>query len=353
MKPVNVALVGCGAVAEHYYAPALKKLSASGTVSVKAVCDSSKVRAEKLSLQFPGSAVDEIAQFKDIDLAIIATPVAFHAEQTIEALTRGSSVLCEKPMAQTSIQCQAMLEAAGNKLLAVGHFRRQFPAALAIKEILTRELLGKAISFNFSEGSPFQWPAATGSLFNKKEAGGGVLMDLGVHLLDLALWFFGDVESSQEYEDDAMGGVEANCRLQLKFRNGVSGKVRLSRDWFLDNKYAIDCEKGSVTWGITQATKIEVVSSDASAMKAIDELRNRVCLPSIDQPDHLRAFFNQLHAVVESVAENRVCETVVTGAEAMKAMRLIEACYEKAQLMPMPWLNEIELKRAQLLKGVG
>lgn len=353
MKPVNVALIGCGAVAEHYYCPALKKLSNRGAVNLKAVFDTSKARAEKLSRQFPEAiVVEEIAQLKDIDLAIIATPVAAHAEQSIKALNQGSSVLCEKPMAPTSIQCQAMLDATGSKLLAVGHFRRQFPAALAIKEILTGDLLGKARAFTFSEGSPFQWPAATGSLFKKEEAGGGVFMDLGVHLLDLALWFFGDVQS-QKYEDDAMGGVEANCRLQLKFKNDISGNVRLSRDWFLDNKYIIDCEKGSISWDITQATNIEVISGDTNAMKSIDELRGRVCLPSPDEPDHLCAFFNQLNAVIQSVAENRVCETVVTGAEAMKAMRLIEACYEKAQLMPMPWLNDVELKRAQLLKGVG
>jgi predicted dehydrogenase len=349
MKPLNIALIGCGAVAEHYYAPALAKLSEK--VVVKAICDPARSRIEKLQQQLPKTlAVEKISQLpKDIDLAIVASPVGSHAEQSIEALKLGFSVLCEKPMATSVQQCQEMTDMANakGKLLAIGHFRRQFPAAIAIKEVLSRQLLGKAKSFSFNEGSPFQWPAATGSLFKRKEAGGGVFMDLGVHMIDLALWWFGEIES-QDYEDDSMGGVEANCRLQLRFKNGISGRCQLSRDWFLDNTYTIECERGTISWKITQATVLDVSSVD-TANKQVHDLLSGICVPSLDEPDHLRAFSRQLEIVVEAVSQNTRPNTLVTGDEALKTMQLIESCYKQALLMAMPWLTEVELKQARLL----
>ncbi len=247
MKQVNIAIIGCGAVAVHYYAPCLKKLSDAKSISVSVLFDSSKRQAEKLQKLFPEATVLETFSHLssyDIDLTIIASPVARHAEQSIEAIKLGSAVLCEKPMALNSAQCKTMVEAASqyNRMLAVGHVRRQFPAAQAIKEILERQLLGAVNVFSFNEGSPFQWPAASGALFDKKESGGGVLIDLGVHVLDLLLWWFGDPKT-HFYEDDAMGGVEANCNVILEFKNGTRGNVRLSRDWFLNNGCCIHGEK--------------------------------------------------------------------------------------------------------------
>src|SRR5437868_9317890 len=102
VRPIQVSMVGCGAVAEMFYTPALKALEKSGACEVTALVDPNSQRTAQLQREFPNAKT-----FKDLDgltggndaLAIIASPVRFHAEQTIRALNGGLSVLCEKPMA--------------------------------------------------------------------------------------------------------------------------------------------------------------------------------------------------------------------------------------------------------------
>jgi len=107
-----------------------------------------------------------------------------------------------------------MVEAADKAgcLLAVGHFRRFFPSTKMVKEILDAALLGAVRSFRFLDGEIYNWPARTASPFDRAEAGGGVLIDIGAHTLDLLLWWLGN-EAEVLYQDDALGGVEANCRI--------------------------------------------------------------------------------------------------------------------------------------------
>src|SRR5439155_530709 len=147
--------------------------------------------------------------------------------------------------ASNTAEAEQMLAAAtrAKRKLAVGLFRRFFPACNLIREYIAAETLGKVIDFEFSEGWMFNWPAQSASFFQKKTAQGGVFLDLGAHLLDLMLWWFGD-PTSLEYFDDAMGGLEINSVARFEFANGSRGRVQLSRDWELPNKYVIRCEKG-------------------------------------------------------------------------------------------------------------
>jgi predicted dehydrogenase len=110
-------------------------------------------------------------------------------------------------------------------------------------------------SFEISEGGQFNWPAQSASFFQKSNSQGGVLADLGVHVLDLLIWWFGMPEKVG-YEDDAMGGLEANCRLELEFAGGVSGTVRLSRDTQLSqpDNHRMRARLGAVQGGRGRST---------------------------------------------------------------------------------------------------
>ena len=80
-------------------------------------------------------------------------------------------------------------------------------------------ILGRIESFDFREGTIFDWPATTNSFWRREAAGGGVFADLGAHVLDLLLWWLGDF-TSVTYADDSQGGVEADCRLELTMKSG-------------------------------------------------------------------------------------------------------------------------------------
>ena len=134
----RVALVGCGAVAEVYYAPALRELSKEGLVRVTALADTDRASAERLARRFPAAQIQEDLgglESESVDLAVVASPPRFHAAQSIELLGRGVSVLCEKPMAASVEEGEAMLEAASSsrRVLAVGLVRRYLPACETIR----------------------------------------------------------------------------------------------------------------------------------------------------------------------------------------------------------------------------
>ena len=166
MLPLNVAVVGCGAVAELYHAPALRQLQQLNQMQVQALVDPSTAQLRKFKQIFPGSVgvanVSDLADL-DIDLAIVASPPIYHASQALQLLEAGVHVLCEKPMAVSVAEAQAMAAAAKahNRLLAIGLMRRFLPATGAIRQILAENVLGRVKFFQCSEGDLFRWPAQT------------------------------------------------------------------------------------------------------------------------------------------------------------------------------------------------
>jgi predicted dehydrogenase len=141
-KIVQVVLVGCGAVSQLYYTPALKELERLKLLRVKALFDPGSENLAKVHKAFPAAvAVKNLNELSrpEIDLAIIASPPRCHSAQTIQLLQAGLSVLCEKPMASSVAEGEAMIEAASaaEGLLAIGLFRRFFPATRTICEILS------------------------------------------------------------------------------------------------------------------------------------------------------------------------------------------------------------------------
>ena len=117
-------------------------------------------------------------------------------------------------------------------------------------------MLGDIINFDFREGIIYKWPIMSDFAF-RKETGGGVLADIGVHILDLLLWWLGNYDSF-EYYDDAMGGVEADCELHLKLKSGATGIVQLSRTRDLRNTCIIQGERGSLEIETTFNSQIKL-----------------------------------------------------------------------------------------------
>lgn len=351
--PLKVALIGCGAVAQHYYTPALCELEQSGRLRVVALLDPSAVQMAALRKSFPHarplSTLDTVTQ-QPIDLAIVASPPRFHAEQSIRLLEAGVAVLCEKPMATTVAEGERMVAAAANvrRVLAIGLMRRFFPATQTIRQVLAQGILGKVKTFVCQEGSHFQWPTRSASFFQRSAARGGVLLDIGVHLLDLLIWWWGP-PVEVEYEDDSMGGVEANCRIRLRFAQGHSGEVRLSRDWPLANRYVIECERGWLSWQVHEAAKVQLGFTgvdhvlDGSLHQPAAQQRG------LGQPGFTfeQSFVNQVLDVAAAVQGQG--QPLVSGAEGLHSLRLIEQCYQQRTVMPMPWLSANEQEMARQL----
>ena len=216
MRPIRVGVVGAGAAAEGIHLPALARTRGVETV---AIVDPSDERVEYVKKKFavPASYRNHHELIPHVDAAIVGIPHQYHAPVTIDLLNAGIHVLVEKPMALSTVECDAMIGAAerSGARLAVGLLRRFAPTLRYTKDVLDSGMLGTIRSFDVREGMVFRWPVKSAAMFSPQC--GGVLADIGIHVLDLLLWWFGDI-ASVEYRDDAAGGVEADAGTEP--RNG-------------------------------------------------------------------------------------------------------------------------------------
>ena len=189
--PLRVGIIGAGFVSVRSHIPGYQRLP---DVEVVALCDTNEARAQEVAQRFgiPHVFTDyrDLLAFPDLDVVSVCVPNALHAEITIAALDSGRHVLCEKPMAITVAQAEAMAAAAerNNRLLTLGLHFRFAPHSRTLKRLIQAGALGDIylaqISLLRRSGIP-----GYGSWFTNRDlAGGGVLLDLGVHLLDLILY---------------------------------------------------------------------------------------------------------------------------------------------------------------------
>jgi predicted dehydrogenase/nucleoside-diphosphate-sugar epimerase len=357
---LNLALIGCGAVAEILYRPALQYISAKGMARLAAVVDTDLPRAKKYASPFKAETFHDLEEALvggSLDAAIIAAPHLLHAPLSVRCLQAGLSVLCEKPMAITAEECDRMMNAArdSSNALVIGLFRRYFPSTQAIKQLISRQILGQVHGFEFLEGDRYIWPAKTASMFSRQLAGGGVLMDAGAHLLDLLLWWLGDV-TGVDYFDDAMGGVEANCELKLRMQSGVSGRVRLSREYPLPNSYTVHCEQGDIIYHCDVVDRLSIRERATGKtvevdLRSADDLRAYQLYPEQISAsfDFLGCFFAQLENFCHIVEGSK--EPIVSTEEARRGIELIQRCYQSKRFLKMPWLPEAEQKQAEALSA--
>ena len=139
---LRVVLVGCGAISRLFYAPALLTLASSEKLSISYLVDPNPKRLSELSVFFPSAVkIDNINLFQsfEADLAIVASPQRFHAEQATKLLAQGIHVLCEKPLASNLAEAESMVQIASQnkRLLAVGLFRRFFPITEFVRDLIS------------------------------------------------------------------------------------------------------------------------------------------------------------------------------------------------------------------------
>ena len=191
-RTVKIGIIGCGGIANGKHMPSLKKIKNAQMV---AFCDIIEERAIKAAEEYgiEGAKVytdyKELLKDKDIEVVHVCTPNRSHAFISIDAMEAGKHVMCEKPMAKTYKEAKEMLDASertGMKL-TIGYQSRWRADSLYLKKMcedgeLGEIYYGKAIALR-RRAVP-TW----GVFLNEYEQGGGPLIDIGTHALDLTLW---------------------------------------------------------------------------------------------------------------------------------------------------------------------
>lgn len=186
-RPPRLGFLGVGWIGRHR----MQAILETGLVEVAAVADPSPEMAAEAGRLAPGARLvpdlDALLE-TGLDGVVIATPSALHAEQSIRALERGAAVFCQKPLGRTAAEAGAVVEAArrADRLLAVDLSYRFTEGMRRIREAVRSGALGRVYAvdlvFHNAYGPDKPW------FYDPALSGGGCVMDLGVHLVDLALW---------------------------------------------------------------------------------------------------------------------------------------------------------------------
>jgi predicted dehydrogenase len=321
---LRVAVVGCGAVAEMGHIPAAMEV---GKIRLVVLVDSDQVRAETLAKRFgvPRAVCNLREVVGEIDGAILATPPHVRPLLAEQAFSAGLHVLCEKPLANSSAECKAIIAAAeqSGRVLAVAHTARFFRNRMHICSLLQQKAIGTIHRVDLEQGDPYDWPTRTGYVVRREMVNGGVLLNEGIHSLDTLFWWFGYPENF-DYQDDAIGGLESNVRIALRFAGGITGTFRLSRTCKLENRLTVEGELGLISLPLYNQARVFLRHAQKT---------NTYNLASFAW-DFADLVTEQLNDFVESIENQRPPR--VTGGDGARVIEFIERCYATKQTGPLP-----------------
>ena len=193
MQEIKVGIIGAGGIAGGKHLPGHRNVEG---VSIIAVCDIDQQRAENFAKQHEIKHVftdyNELVAMPELDAVSVCTPNNFHAPPSIAALEAGKHVICEKPIAGNAIDGQAMVDAqkASGKVLQIGLQSRFNAGARTLRKLYDDGFFGD-IYYARAMAMRRRGVPASPSFITKSIAGGGPLIDIGVHILDVLLWMIG------------------------------------------------------------------------------------------------------------------------------------------------------------------
>ena len=253
-RTVKVGIIGCGGIGQNKHMPSLHKIP---NVEIVAFCDLIEERAQMCKEKFgtPDAFVctdyKELLAIEDIEVVHVLTPNREHAQITVDALYAGKHVMCEKPMAKTAEGARQMVAAAKatGKKLAIGYQHRMKPQALYAKEYIDSGAMGEiyyANCYAIRRRATPNW----GVFLDAEAQGGGPIIDIATHSLDLTLYLMNNYEpemvvgkTHKKLEHPEAGNVwgdngvstteleEAACAF-IRMKNGAT--IMLETSWSLN-----------------------------------------------------------------------------------------------------------------------
>ena len=330
---LKIGILGCGRIAQTRHIP---EYAANPACVLTGFYNPTASRAADMAAKYGGRVYDTAQALiadPEIDAVSVCSANYAHAALTIQALRAGKHVLCEKPMATTIADCEAMVKAAGEakRFLMIAQNQRLMPAHEAARRLLQAGELGRVLSFRtcFGHGGPEQWSVTPGKgtwFFDKDKAAMGAMADLGIHKTDLIQYLLGQrvvrttarlTTLDKRGSDGELIGVDDNAVCIYEMQDGTIGTM--SASWTC---YGGE-ENATVIYG-TQGV-LHILEDPAHALV----LQKAGEAPKFIDPGQPRSGSGIIDLWVDCLLNGR--EPPISGESVLSAMRAVFASIESSE----------------------
>jgi len=350
-EKLKVGIVGCGGIANGKHLPSLRKLE---QIELVAFCDIVLDRAEKAAKEYGDDQSLVVEDYREllkdasIDVVHVLTPNSSHAEISVAALEAGKHVMCEKPMAKTTKEAREMIEAAKRtgKKLTIGYDNRLRPDSQHLHEVTRSGELGE-IYFATAHAIRRRAVPTWGVFLDEEKQGGGPLIDIGTHALDLTLWMMDNYKPKsvmgstfhklghKENAANAFGPwepeeftVEDSAFGFIKMENGAT--IILESSWAL-NTLDVDeakCSLSGTEGGADMKDGLRINGEDHGRLYTTDVRLDVGGVAFYDGRSESQAD-REARLWIESILNDT--EPLVKPEEAFVVTQILEAIYESAK----------------------
>jgi predicted dehydrogenase len=339
-KKVRIGVIGTGGIANGAHLPGYSLIP--DDCEIFALCDidpaALKRTQEKYPVKHTFSDYRKLLEMDEIDGVSVCTPNYAHFQPTVDALKAGKHVLCEKPIAMNATQGEEMVKAArkAGKFLQIGYNSRFAPTNQAIKRFIDAGELGE-IYYARAQSLRQRGIPGWGVFIDKEKQGGGPLIDIGVHVLDLTLWMMGHPNpvsaSGITYQkfgkrDDIVGFMGQWDYEKFTVEDFASAFIRF------DNGATIVLEASFVANLKQEVHNVALFGTEGGAdcyPPSITQERHRSVFsfePKVPNAN-INTHHAEMKAFVECIRDNK--EPLVTGEHGLMVAKIMDAIYKSSE----------------------
>jgi predicted dehydrogenase len=326
MDKLKILISGIGGIAQIAHLPILSKMD---NIEIVGICDIEKSKtksiASKFNIKNTFQDLDKMLNSVEADALFVTTPTFLHKEQAILGLNKGLNVFVEKPLARNYKEATEVIDVLKKtkKILMVGMNNRFRPDVMMLESFVSSGEIGEV--FYIKAGYLKKKSTAEKWSVVKSESGGGAFMDLGIVVLDIALWImkFPNLKSvSAVNYSHSFKDVEDTSIAFIKFHNGAALSIETSwtlhreTDLFYCNLYGKD--------GSASINPLKIY-------KYMNNTLVNVTPVKIEKPANLfkRTYEYEISNFINSIINNK--PTLSEGIEALDRMKIVDAVYESAK----------------------
>ena len=348
-KELNAGVIGLGMGTHHI------RCFMNSRANVYAVCDLDEARLAKAKAEFniphTFTSIDEMLELKELDLVSVALPNYLHCPVSIKALQAGKHVMCEKPMAMNAREGRKMaLATKQSGKMFMMHFNSRFSnEAQVLKEYADSGILGDVYYARTVWNRRRGMPGLGGWFTTKKLSGGGPLIDLGVHRLDLALWLMGNpgATSVSGFTHDKLAqDLACAAGKTTDIEDFAAGFVRLDNGAVLalEASWATNTEKGEEMTTTILGTKGSLYQGNQGegySMEAKVFVSRHGCVEVISPKGYVPKYASAQQHFVDCIIDNK--QPLATAEHGVRVMEILDALYESAMKG-----KEVKVQRQEL-----